>query len=144
MGTNETVHIANLDELAEHLNNYRDKETQDLLTGLQLSIVESKKDITNLEAQITGLRSDFKENTECTRKQTEEIQSFIRSHAATCPHPEEWVRIWKTVNMLTDDYQQRRGSNVWVERGIGIGISVLTAVLIAGVFFFMNGGHVSI
>lgn len=134
----KSIELTNIDELADILKNATHKCTsQEIMTEIRIGVAELNRDMASMTACFKQLNARF-----------EEHMQIIASHAAdledvkhNCRFPDKWKDIEDRVKILEKSEHSRGGASVWTDRLFNFMNSVLVAVVIFVILFFMKGGE---
>lgn len=142
----KNIRIDNFVDIAQHLHQCT---SQELLTEIRIDIAETKKDIIGLSVTIEEINSSLNSFIEGQESRNSQLTSILQKHAemimsheSKCPQGEEWVRIWKKVEMLENEYHRRSGRGLWEDRIYSIIQAIMIAAAVALVLWFMRGGSI--
>jgi transcriptional regulator of heat shock response len=143
------IELTNIDELADILKDATHRCTsQELLTEIRIGVAEMNRDMISMTACFQQLNARFEEHMREQDQVHREQMQIIASHAAdlvdvkhNCRFPDKWKDIEERVKVLEKSEHSRGGASVWTDRAFNFMNSVLVAVVIFVILFFMKGGE---
>ncbi len=116
---------------------------------LMESLAENSVAITRITGELASLNARLTEAVKELRLFREEIKKTLSDHEArlvdvehNCRRPSDWSRCWNRIEALEKSEMQRCGAKPYEDRIWGILQSVLVAVIVALVLWFMKGGQI--
>lgn len=145
----KSIELTNIDELADILKDATHRFTsQELLTEIRIGVAEMNRDMISMTACFQQLNARFEEHMREQDQVHREQMQIIASHAAdlvdvkhNCRFPDKWKDIEERVTVLEKSEHSRGGASVWTDRAFNFMNSVLVAVVIFVILFFMKGGE---
>ena len=145
----KSIELTNIDELADILKDATHRCTsQEVLTEIRIGVAEMNRDMISMTACFKQLNARFEEHMREQDQVHREQMQIIASHAAdlvdvkhNCRFPDKWKDIEERVKVLEKSEHSRGGGSVWTDRAFNFMNSVLVAVVIFVILFFMKGGE---
>ena len=145
----KSIELTNIGELADILKDATHRCTsQELLTEIRIGVAEMNRDMISMTACFQQLNERFEEHMREQDQVHREQMQIIASHAAdlvdvkyNCRFPDKWKDIEERVKVLEKSEHSRGGASVWTDRAFNFMNSVLVAVVIFVILFFMKGGE---
>ena len=144
----KSIELTNIDELANILKDATQKCTsQEVMTEIRIGVAELNRDMVSMTACFQQLNARFEKYMREQDQVRREQMQIITSHAAdledvkhNCRLPEKWKDIEDRVKTLEKSEQTRGGESVWTDRLFNFMNSVMVAVVIFVILFFLKGG----
>ena len=145
----KSIELTNIDELADILKDATHRCTsQELLTEIRIGVAEMNRDMISMTACFQQLNTRFEEHMREQDQVHREQMQIIASHAAdlvdvkhNCRFPDKWKDLEERVKVLEKSEHSRGGASVWIDRVINFMNSVLVAIVIFVILFFLKGGE---
>ena len=145
----KSIELTNIGELADILKDATHRCTsQEMLTEIRIGAAEMNRDMISLTACFRQLNERFEEHMREQDQVHREQMQIIASHAAdlvdvkhNCRFPDKWKDIEERVKVLEKSEHSRGGASVWTDRAFNFMNSVLVAVVIFVILFFLKGGE---
>ena len=145
----KSIELTNIDELADILKDATHRCTsQELLTEIRIGVAEMNRDMISMTACFQQLNARFEEHMREQDQVHREQMQIIASHAAdlvdvkhNCRFPDKWKDLEERVKVLEKSEHSRGGASVWIDRVINFMNSVLVAIVIFVILFFLKGGE---
>jgi len=122
----------------------------DSLNDLMQSILDNSVAVTQVTGEMSNLNARLFETNKRLEAFTEEIRKTLKYHEErlvdvehNCRRPSDWSRCWNRIEALEKSEMQRCGAKPYEDRIWGILQSVLVAVIVALVLWFMKGGAIT-
>lgn len=118
-------------------------ELSKILRDVENDLISTTASVQQLRASLESINADFGATTIQFTDMIRKNSDDILKHSVACPHPKAWEAVWNRLKRLETAEDKREGSGKWemiIIQGI---ISIVVAITIAVVLYFMSGGHIS-
>ena len=120
------------------------------LYDLMQSITDNSVAVTQVTGELSNLNARLFETNKRLEAFTEEIRKTLKDHEErivdvehNCRRTSDWSRCWNRIEALEKSEMQRCGAKPYEDHIWGILQSVLVAVIVALVLWFMKGGAIT-
>lgn len=113
------------------------------LRDVELDLINVTATVQQLRASLDSISSDFDATTGQMTDLIRVNSDNILKHTAACPHPKAWELVWNRISALEKSEHRREGSGKWEMIIINGIVSIVIAITIAIVLYFMSGGHIT-
>src|SRR5574343_1156296 len=122
----------------------------DSLNDLMQSILDNSVAVTQVTGELSNLNARLFQTNKRLEAFTEEIRKTLKDHEErlvdvehNCRRPSDWSRCWNRIEAMEKSEMQRCGEKPYEDQIWGILQSVLVAVIVALVLWFMKGGAIT-
>lgn len=144
-----SIEVTNIDELARVIKESTHTCTsQEILTDIRIGVAEMNRDMISMTACFQQLNARFEEHMREQDQVHREQMQIIASHAAdlvdvkhNCRFPDRWKELDARLSAIEKLETARSGESKWNDRLFNFMNSVLVAVVIFIILFFMKGGE---